>query len=308
MAAPTDGTCSSFLPDAGDRRRTPAEPHAATSKSSRKHKTRSRHGARKRRGTPLLRATIRTDIMTASIMSNAFGPKPPLRGEDLPCDDSEPMESERHWKQMVLLASSLRDAWADRHDVYIGANMAVYFSEIQARNQDFRAPDVFVVLDTDDHERKSWVVWEEDGRVPDVVIELVSESTEHIDRGRKKDVYARLRVPCYVIFDPFSTQLDVYRLDASGRRYEATPKDGRGYARCEPLELFVGVVPGMYGRLEAPWLRWIDREGHPLVERAEREADRAERAEQRAEREAERANQAEAELAALRAQLASERR
>jgi Uma2 family endonuclease len=216
-------------------------------------------------------------------MSNALGPKPPLRGEDLPCDDGEPMETQRHHDQMVLLRASLLDAWRDRHDFYVGANMAVYFSEMQARNQDFRAPDVFVVLDTDDHERKSWVVWEEDGRVPDVVIELVSESTEHVDRGRKKDVYARLRVPCYVIYDPFSAQLDVYRLDGSGRRYEAVSKDERGFARCEPLDLFLGVVHGTYARVTAPWLRWIGRDGAPLPDAGER---------------------AEAELAALRAQLA----
>jgi Uma2 family endonuclease len=228
--------------------------------------------------------------MTASIMSNALGPKPPLRGEDLPCDDGEPMETERHRRQMELLANSLRDAWRDRHDVYVGANMAVYFSEIQARNQDFRAPDVFVVLDTDDHERRSWVVWEEDGRVPDVVIELVSESTEHVDRGRKKGVYARLRVPCYVIYDPFSQQLDVYRLDRSGRRYEPVERDERGFAPCEPLGLFFGVVEGMYCGVTAPWLRWIDRDGKPLQDRGEREAARAERAE--------------AELAALRARIA----
>ena len=65
-------------------------------------------------------------------------------------------------------------------------------SALQAKKNDFRGPDVFVVMDTDRHERKSWVVWEEDGRTPDVVIEIMSASTEKNDRGDKKRIYAKL--------------------------------------------------------------------------------------------------------------------
>jgi Uma2 family endonuclease len=138
--------------------------------------------------------------MPASLLPGE--PRPP-RGEDLPFDDGEPLESERHREQMSLLIDSLKDAWRDRRDVYVGGNMAIYFSETQARNNDFRAPDVFVVLDTERRERKGWVVWEEDGRTPDVVIELTSESTEDVDRGKKKTIYARmLHVPFYACCDP----------------------------------------------------------------------------------------------------------
>ena len=61
-----------------------------------------------------------------------------------------------------------------------------------AWKNDFKGPDVFVVLDTVRKDRKSWVVWEEEGRTPDVVIELLSESTEKADRGLKMRVYAKL--------------------------------------------------------------------------------------------------------------------
>ena len=40
--------------------------------------------------------------------------------------------------------------------------MFLYFSKTQAKNNDFRGPDVFVVMNTSRRERKSWVVWEED--------------------------------------------------------------------------------------------------------------------------------------------------
>jgi Uma2 family endonuclease len=189
------------------------------------------------------------------------GPTPP-RGEDLPSDDGEPMETQRHRRQMNVLADSLDDAWTDRDDVFVGGNMAVYFSETQARRNDFRGPDVFVVLDTKRRERKSWVVWEEEGRTPDVVIELVSESTEEVDRGPKKDIYARLlHVAVYVIYDPFSAQLEAYRLDAAHRRYVGIEPDSRGRIFVEPLGLWLAVIPSKIRGIEAPWLRWVDRNG-----------------------------------------------
>src|SRR5262245_18015289 len=102
------------------------------------------------------------------------GVRGPPRGEDLPYSDGEPMDTARHRIQMVILVDSLGSAWADRDDFYVGGNEFVYFSELQAKNNDFRGPDVYVVLDTVKKERKSWVVWEEGGQMPDVVIELTS--------------------------------------------------------------------------------------------------------------------------------------
>lgn len=262
-------------------------------------------------------------------MSESLAPKPPPRGKDLPYSDGEPMESQRHVDQMVLLIHSLREGWRDRTDFYVNGNMFLYFSETQSRKNDFRGPDVFVVLDTDNHERRSWVVWEEDGRLPDVIIELTSDSTESVDRGAKKALYGRtLRVPCYVIYDPFTGRLEVYQLEPESLRYVAVVPDARGYYRCAPLKLWLGVLRGSRNGVDGPWLRWIDDEGEVLPEpvevaraeaaRAEAEATRAEfeaararteaaRAEAeaaRAEAEAARANRAEAELARLREELA----
>ena len=43
----------------------------------------------------------------------------------------------------------------------MAGNLTIYFNPNQLKTQDFRGPDFFVVLDTDDRERKSWVVWQE---------------------------------------------------------------------------------------------------------------------------------------------------
>ncbi|MBK7400895.1 MAG: Uma2 family endonuclease [Myxococcales bacterium] len=190
-------------------------------------------------------------------MPASLGPKPPPRGEDLPYDDGEPMETKRHRQQMNLLVDSLADHWRGRDDVCVEGNMAVYFSETQARNNDFRAPDVFVVLDTVKKERKSWVVWEEEGRTPDLVIELTSPSTEAVDRGKKKHVYARLlRVPMYVIYDPFSAALEGWALGSHGS-YELVALDADGRLPCPQLGLSLGVRTGTFQETEAPWLRWF---------------------------------------------------
>jgi len=94
-----------------------------------------------------------------------------LPGQDeLPSEDGEPMETGFHDAQDALLKDTLMDAWRDRRDFFVAGNMFVYFSERQIRANDFRGPDVFVVLDTEPKGRKSWVAWEEGGKLPDVVI------------------------------------------------------------------------------------------------------------------------------------------
>jgi Uma2 family endonuclease len=191
--------------------------------------------------------------------------KPPPRGEDLPWDTDEPMDSERHYNQMHLLTDSLNLAWEDRRDYYAAGNMAVYYSETQAKKNDFKGPDVFVVLDTVKNERKSWVVWEEDGRTPDVVIELLSQSTEKVDRGEKMRIYAKvLKVGYYYLFDPHTAQLEGYRLDLDTLSYHQIDVDQRGWADCPPLGLRLGVVPSVYQGQQLDWLRWIDKEGQVI--------------------------------------------
>ncbi len=64
-------------------------------------------------------------------------------------------------------------------------------------------------------------------------------------------------------------------------------------------------MPGVLDDVEAPWLRWIDRDGRVLPEPSEqavREAENAKGEAENAKREAQRADDAEAEIARLRAE------
>jgi Uma2 family endonuclease len=250
-------------------------------------------------------------------------PKRPPTSDRLVVDDGEPMESGRHVQQMIVLIQSLEFAWSGRQDFYVGGNMFFYFSETQTRKNDFRGPDVFVVMNTTRRERLAWVVWEEDGQVPDVVIELLSDSTEHVDRGEKMRVYARLKIGEYFLFHPFTAVFEGYELDVLHGGYVKKSPDGHGRLRCERLGLSLAPVSSTLSAVEAPWLRWHDASGHVLpmpietalvhaerahveaeranaeTERANAEAERANAEAERANAEAERANRLEAELAAL---------
>ncbi|WP_437612437.1 Uma2 family endonuclease [Sorangium sp. So ce834] len=207
-------------------------------------------------------------------------------GEDeLPHDDGEPMESDRHRKQMLLLIESLDLFWKGRDDVYVSGNMAIYFSELQTMKNDFRGPDVFVVLDTVRRDRKSWVVWQENGRTPDLVIELLSESTESVDRGEKMRIYAKvLRVPEYFLFDPMKNLLEGYALDVGSRAYRPMDSSAGGELVSQQLGLRLGVRDGSYLGSEGKWLRWLDAEGRPLPTAEEQARAAEERAQALAEK------------------------
>src|SRR5262249_49774065 len=137
-------------------------------------------------------ATAHGDRAMKSAADEPEFPKPPPGELELPSEDGEPMESNRHRQQMTLLIQSLKRAWRDRHDYFVGGDMFVYFSETQTKKNDFRGPDVFVVLDTTDRDRLSWVMWGEGGKLPDVVIELLSDRTRAVDRGEKMRIYSKI--------------------------------------------------------------------------------------------------------------------
>jgi Uma2 family endonuclease len=184
----------------------------------------------------------------------ALGVEWPPTEDELPYDDGMPMETQRHALQLQLLMDPLRLFYTDRQDAYVGGNMFVYFSLDQVRHQDFRGPDFFVVLGVPKRERKSWVVWQE-GKGPDVVIELLSDSTAAQDKGEKKTIYQdRLRVPEYFWFDPFSGEWAGSVLRDGG--YEDIAEDSHGRLLSQCLRLALIRWEGIYQEVEARWLRW----------------------------------------------------
>lgn len=157
--------------------------------------------------------------------------------------DEPEMESSLHYFQLLLLVTCLEWYWRDRSDYFIGANLTIYFSRQQLKNRDFRGPDFFLVNGVSNHPRPSWVVWEEDGQYPNLIIELLSDSTENVDRGIKKQLYQdRFRTPEYFWFSPETLEFMGYRL--VGHQYQEIPLTEGNKRWSEELELYLGVEAG----------------------------------------------------------------
>ena len=133
---------------------------------------------------------------------------------DLPEEDGIPLETDWHRLQINLLDDVVTQRWRDRVDFFAGGNMFVYYSVKQARNRDYRGPDFFVVKNIDgSYPRQKWVVWEENGRYPDVIIELMSPSTAQEDLGAKKALYEQtFHTADYFCYDPDEQKLYGWRL------------------------------------------------------------------------------------------------
>ncbi len=185
--------------------------------------------------------------------------------------DEPEMESSLHYMQLLLLVTCLEWLWRDQTNFFIGANLTIYFSRQQLRNRDFRGPDFFLVKQTDKRPRNSWVVWEENGKYPDLIIELLSDSTANVDRGLKKALYQdHFRTPEYFWFAPDSLEFEGFRL--VGNQYQTIVPTESGWRWSETLDLYLGVEQGK--------LRYFTPEGSlvPTPEEvAEQEQQRAKR-------------------------------
>lgn len=216
----------------------------------------------------------------------------------LPAEDGIPTETNWHRLAMNLLIESIHAHWRDRNDYFAGGNMFVYFSMDQVRRKHYRGPDVFVVLNVDGtRDRDSWIVWQEDGRYPDMIIELASPSTIRTDLGMKKTLYEQtFHTSEYFCYDPVERKLRGWRLHDG--RYQDMPENERGWRWSQELQLWLGAWDGEFQRVNARWPRFYT-EQHELVltfaeaellviqqerQQAEAERQRAEEAERRAER------------------------
>ncbi|MFH7026348.1 MAG: Uma2 family endonuclease [Heteroscytonema crispum UTEX LB 1556] len=177
--------------------------------------------------------------------------------------DEPPLESELHLRQIILLLTCLEWLWQDRNDFYAAGNLTIYYSHKKRRNEDFRGPDFFVVLDTERKTRKSWVVWEEDGKYPHLIVEILSDSTANTDRDLKKKLYQdTFRTPDYFWFDPYTLEFAGFHL-VDGK-YQPLEPNNQGHLWSQQLGLYIGIYQGL--------LRFFTTEGE-LVPTPEEEAD-----------------------------------
>jgi Uma2 family endonuclease len=154
--------------------------------------------------------------------------------------DEPPLESDLHLRQIILFLQSLEHLWRNRTDFYAAGNLTIYFSPENIKSRDFRGPDFFVVLGTERRPRKSWVVWGEGGKYPNIIIEILSDSTADVDRGLKKQLYQDVfRTPDYFWFDPDSLEFQGFHL-LDGTYHPLVPNP-QGHLWSQQLGLFLGI-------------------------------------------------------------------
>jgi len=234
--------------------------------------------------------------LAKEIAAIQYRERPPLvrpRPVYYPESDGEPMaETDVHRDLMIYLIEALKDYFRDDPQVYVAGNLFLYY--VEGDPSASIAPDVFVVFGIPKGQRRVYKTWEE-GKGPDVVFELTSQSTRWKDLGTKKGVYELLGVKEYYLFDPLREYLV-----PSLQGYYLT---GGGYRLMEERPL-VSEVLGLELREEGDWLRLYDPEtGKKLLTPLEAQAAHRQ-AEARASQEAAARRQAEAELERLRAELA----
>jgi Uma2 family endonuclease len=155
---------------------------------------------------------------------------------DYPAADGEPMaETDVHRDLMLVLIFALTHFFQTKPDVYVSGNLFIYYRQGNPKKR--VAPDVFMVRGVGHQRRRTYKLWEE-GRPPDLVIELSSRQTWREDFDVKLPLYEQLGVKECFFFDPeydyLPDPLVGYRLE--GDEYVAL-KVVHGRVRSQVLKL-----------------------------------------------------------------------
>ena len=226
-------------------------------------------------------------------------PRTPVRRKvDYPTGDGKPMaETEIHRDLMMDLIQTLDHHHAADPMFCVSGNLLLFYEEGN-RNRHV-SPDVFVVRGVPRRRRENYLTWDE-GKGPNLVIELTSRTTRSVDVNKKMALYRDvLQVAEYFLFDP---NQDYLTPSMQGFRLV----DGS----YETIGTVAGRLPsevlGLHLERVGDRLRLFDPQTAQRLlttqERAEAESQRAEAESQRAEAESQRA-----EAASQRAEAASQR-
>lgn len=188
-------------------------------------------------------------------------------------EDDVPVDNIFSEKQQRLLTDSLYSSWSgpgENRPFITLANVGMFYATMQQAV----VPDVLVSLDVEhpkdvwERRHRSYFIWEY-GKPPEVVIEIVSNKVGG-ELDYKKQLYARLGIAYYIVFDPayqLSDQsLQIFHLH--NMTYVLADETG-----LPGMNLGLALWQGDYQGLDATWLRWVNQDGNNLLtgnERAEK--------------------------------------
>jgi hypothetical protein len=217
-------------------------------------------------------------------MNTLPGVEPDIDYDALVTEDHKPFESIFIEKQSRLLTDPLYASWAgpgDRQPFLVLVNVGWFY---QATTPAV-VPDCLLSLGVtcppdlhvkQGHSYYQWLL----GKQPDVLIEIISDRKGG-EESVKKNLYARLGVPYYAVFDP-----EHLLSDDTLRTYELVARKYRLGDAGPWTEIGLGLRlwEGRFEGVEDVWLRWCDANGQIIPTGEERAAILAERATQADER------------------------
>lgn len=215
--------------------------------------------------------------------------------EELPECDGQPVDSELQERLATLLSYILSGIFKDRSDWFFGIDMGIYYSP----DEPPIAPDGFLSIGVESVKseslRPSYVLWEEKGIIPQLVLEVVSKKYRG-EYSTKKALYQNLGVLYYVVYNPLRRRkntLEVYRLIQG----QYVPVIGNPVWMPE-IGLGIGKERHNHQGRDREWLFWYDEQNtrYPTPqEQIEQEYQQAQQAKQQAQQAKQQARQAEQE-------------
>ncbi len=222
-----------------------------------------------------------------------------------PESDGKPMGETDWHRQAIMRLIDLLTLRYQGLNTYVSGDILMYY--VEGNPKKFVVPDVLVVKKHRTQNRRTYRIWDE-GRVPDVIIEVTSKKTRKRDEFEKPELYRQLGVRELFLFDPLMEYLDPplmgFRL--TDGRYQQLRFDETGALLSEELGLHLRIEDGTLQLIEvSTGERLLDRSELSLRmrQRAEQATERASLAAARAAEETRRADLAEQRAAALEAEL-----
>jgi Uma2 family endonuclease len=136
-----------------------------------------------------------------------------LQNIDYPSGDGSPVAESFVHLYAILTTLEVLKQFLEGQQATVLANQYMYYVEDGIKRA--VAPDVMAIFGVESGGRDSYII-EQEGAVPSVVFEMTSPSTRTEDKGKKKNLYVKLGVIEYWMFDPkgewIKNKLEGYRL------------------------------------------------------------------------------------------------
>ena len=214
---------------------------------------------------------------------------------EYPESDGQPIgETDFHITATLLLLQMLRDHFESNPQVYVASDLMFYYEPGNPRA--VKAPDILVVKGVGKHKRRVYKLWEESA-IPCTIFEITSKQTAQADLTSKYQLYERLGIKEYFLFDPLDEYLQP-RLQGFilvQGHYQTLPLSIEG----ELISRELGLILRPQGDL----LRLVDSYTGQMLATSKEYAQRVELVEQKVHVETQRANVAEAKIIELQQEL-----